>query len=395
MQSGTAKSLQDKKLAQEQMPFRAFKLPELRAQPPLEWLVDGILPEKGLIVLYGTPGAGKTFLALDLAFSVASGRPWLDRSVRAGGVVYIAAEGWYSIARRLDAWKACYGQEDPEQFLVIPEGVQFTGLTGAKNFGRLLSTVEKGGMRFTEISMQEYLDFDPVTEDVVSALDHEETIINPSLVVIDTMSRCMVGADENSAEDMSKFVDNVDLLRRVMDCTVVIVHHTGKNGYVERGSSVLRGAADTMMRIVSQPVARGRISLVCEKQKDHAPFEDISLFPEPVLDSLVYRRQAEGLVLKQRLSVRDCAALEVLHAEAAGLNLTDWSKACGITLSAMQHIAAKLLKVSPTIVTRDEAKVYRLTAVGTEKILEHIVEEGSAFAAPAKEDGPADGNTQV
>ncbi|WP_426765441.1 AAA family ATPase, partial [Pseudomonas aeruginosa] len=56
-------------------------------------LVRGILGEGGLSVLYGAPGAGKSFLALDLGYAVATGQPWMGRDTRQGPVIYAAGEG--------------------------------------------------------------------------------------------------------------------------------------------------------------------------------------------------------------------------------------------------------------------------------------------------------------
>jgi len=47
------------------------------------------MPEDGLVVLYGDPAAGKSFLALDWGLSVATGVPSLGHEVKKGEVVYI------------------------------------------------------------------------------------------------------------------------------------------------------------------------------------------------------------------------------------------------------------------------------------------------------------------
>jgi hypothetical protein len=55
--------------------LRLLTADELDGLPDPRWLVDGILPERAIAVLYGQPGIGKSFLALDWAFSIAAGRP--------------------------------------------------------------------------------------------------------------------------------------------------------------------------------------------------------------------------------------------------------------------------------------------------------------------------------
>jgi hypothetical protein len=57
------------------------------------WLIKGLLPAQGLALLYGHPGSGKTFLALDFSGHVAMGWDWHGRKVKQGLVVYVAAEG--------------------------------------------------------------------------------------------------------------------------------------------------------------------------------------------------------------------------------------------------------------------------------------------------------------
>ena len=42
-----------------------------------KWLVKNVLPSHGLNLLYGPPGCGKSFIALDIAMCLASGRAWL------------------------------------------------------------------------------------------------------------------------------------------------------------------------------------------------------------------------------------------------------------------------------------------------------------------------------
>src|SRR5579859_3986724 len=65
------------------------------------WLIDGLLPAKGLTVLYGASGSGKTFLGLHLASLVAQEHP----------VLYVAAEGEYGFKGRVAALEKYHGKE--------------------------------------------------------------------------------------------------------------------------------------------------------------------------------------------------------------------------------------------------------------------------------------------
>ena len=57
-----------------------------------------------------------------------------------------------------------------------------------------------------------------------------EAYQRPALIIVDTLARCMVGGDENSAKDMGLFIAHADALRKETGATVLIIHHTGKNG---------------------------------------------------------------------------------------------------------------------------------------------------------------------
>jgi RecA-family ATPase len=54
--------------------------------------------------VFGDPGSGKTFIALNVAASVATGIAWNGQNVKQGSGFYIAGEGFSGISRRLAAW---------------------------------------------------------------------------------------------------------------------------------------------------------------------------------------------------------------------------------------------------------------------------------------------------
>jgi RecA-family ATPase len=66
--------------------------------------------------------------------------------------------------------------------------------------------------------------------------------------------------DENSAKDMGRLIDQVEWLKKNLGAAALIIHHTGKDGLRERGSSVLRAVADVMRRFIQSPRRRGQES---------------------------------------------------------------------------------------------------------------------------------------
>ena len=69
------------------------------------WLIKNLLPALGIAVIYGHPGSGKSFLALDWALHIALGWDWQGRKVKQGLVIYVAAEGITGLRNRVEAFR--------------------------------------------------------------------------------------------------------------------------------------------------------------------------------------------------------------------------------------------------------------------------------------------------
>jgi hypothetical protein len=95
-----------------------------------------------------------------------------------------------------------------------------------------------------------------------------------------------MGGNENSQEDMGRAIAVCDELRARTGASVLLLHHMRKDGTVERGSTVIRGAADTLLTLKEE--ARGILTLSCEKQKDADAFEPLTLVRRGIqLDGIV------------------------------------------------------------------------------------------------------------
>lgn len=221
--------------------FTLYSVSDLFKFSQPEWLIENLFPVEALVAVYGPSGHGKSFLTLDWALSIATGGAWLGRPVRQGPVVYIAAEGGRGIRKRVAAWMKERGCSTvPEAFFLL-EGVQ----VAAQEDLNLVAS------RMTQLS------------------------IEPALIVVDTLARCFIGGDENSAQEMGEFVAGLEWLKRETSATVMVVHHTGKQVQeMERGSSALRGAADVMVRVSKNDTL---VTVNNNKQKDDEEFSDISL----------------------------------------------------------------------------------------------------------------------
>jgi hypothetical protein len=85
------------------------------------------------------------------------------------------------------------------------------------------------------------------------------------------------------AAGMGRVVDGLDELKRQTGATVMVIHHTRKDGGSERGSSALRGAADAMILCDrSDSLAGLGVRLECAKMEDDEPFRDFGATLEKV-----------------------------------------------------------------------------------------------------------------
>jgi Bifunctional DNA primase/polymerase, N-terminal/AAA domain/Primase C terminal 1 (PriCT-1) len=226
-----------------------YSVEELLALPDPEWLIESHLEAGSTAVLYGPPGAGKTFVALDMALSVAAGLPWLGQyPVKQGRAVYVVGENVHGIAMRVRAWQTAHPGADLADFGVVPRPV------------RLLDETE--------------------AEALISRLVGEP----PALVIVDTLARCFDG-DENSAKDMGRLVRVVEQVSQETGAAVVVVHHVVKDGKAERGNGALRGAVDTMLSLRR---VGGVSVLECNKQRNAEEADEVSLCLTKVEGSAVF-----------------------------------------------------------------------------------------------------------
>ena len=210
----------------ERKTFRVLGLDELEQLPPPQWLLPERLPE-GQTWVYGPPGSGKTFLALDWSATVAASGL---------NVLYFVGEGVQGFARRVLAWKDARGA-NLSTFRAIPQAPH---LLDRESVEMLASTVDQ---------------------------------YSPSLIVVDTFARASVGGDENSARDVGLAIDALDYIYREYGTSSLVLHHSNKAGHGERGSSAIRGAADATWEVM--PGIDGDLLLGfevhCRKMKDAEP----------------------------------------------------------------------------------------------------------------------------
>lgn len=301
---------------------------EFENRPPRQWLIPSILPKEGIALLYGPPGCGKSFLTMAWSLCIASGQQWLGHPVLQGPVAYIAGEGSFGIGPRLKAWKTHY---------------QFSGESGVRWFDESLALQDAGD--FTGL---------------VTAFE-KDFAQPPVLVVIDTLSRCSGGADENSNTDMAKVIAAADALQQRFHCTVLIVHHAGKDhNRGPRGASALTGNTETIIEVA--PTNEG-CRVVCYKQKDALKFESIVLKLERVQYGLEDADNAAVLIYSDiKAEPKMKPSESVMYAALMGKTLTHtaWKNAgvaTGISERSARYAILALVRAGHVV---KNGKLYSL-----------------------------------
>ncbi len=211
---------------------------------PSAWLIKKYLEQHSMALIFGAPASGKSFIAIDMACSIATGTAYHGQKVTQGAVFYIAGEGTNNIRKRLKAWEVTKGISLSQYPLYVSScPAQFYDETAAQEVEQAIETLSNNSG------------------------------VKPALIVIDTLARNIGAGDENQTKDMNIFVNHVDAVKDKWQATALIVHHTGLQEQSRaRGSSVLKAALDHEFHVVKE---NENIKITCTKMKD-------SKEPEPI-----------------------------------------------------------------------------------------------------------------
>jgi hypothetical protein len=196
--------------------LRILSVDELMDLPARDYLVKGLLSPAEISLLVGAKNARKTFLALHVCYGVAQGWSTIfGRRVKQTPILYLIAEGEAGIGKRVEALVGRYGRCDA--FHVIAQPIDL-----------LRSTASAGDLH-----------------DVIEAANLHDV----GLIVVDTISRAMMGGDENGPADMGTLAANLNILRYETGAHVMGVHHgTQADGTKSRGHSSLPFGADVIIQ---------------------------------------------------------------------------------------------------------------------------------------------------
>jgi len=176
------------------------------------WLVTGLWSEQAVGIVGGEPKCCKSFLALDLAVSVAAGTPCLRRFVvpKAGRVLLYAAEDALHIVRR-----------------------------------RLDGIASAAGVALSDLDIQVItvpvlrLDLDADRRNLTETVDR----LRPRLLILDPFVR-LHRIDENASGEVAPLLAYLRELQRRFGVAVLVVHHAKKGAGGVRAGQALRGSSE-------------------------------------------------------------------------------------------------------------------------------------------------------
>lgn len=198
------------------------------------WLIDDVLPDANLGMIYGASGSGKSFLALDMLGALAQGKPWNGHAVeKPVNVLWLTAEGQEDMRKRVAAY--CIVQQ------IDPKNLNIDFITDCPSF----------------------MDLKDVKFMIKQILAKGEPGYY-GLIAVDTLAQVMGGGNENASEDMGLVLKHCKAITEAVKAMVELIHHAGKDERAgARGHSSLRAACDSELE-VSRPDINlpGRVATV-------------------------------------------------------------------------------------------------------------------------------------
>jgi hypothetical protein len=212
-------------------PYRLVPFEELKLGIKSPWLVEGVIPQLGLVAVWGPPKCGKSFWTFDLAMHIALRWPYRGRRVNGGPVAYLAFEGAAGFGARAEAFRRTHD------------------ITGKVPLWLLASNAKL------------VRDHKALIASIDGQMDAP-----PMAVVLDTLNRSIDGSESKDA-DMGAYLAAAETIVQEFDCVVIIVHHCGIDGSRPRGHTSLTGAADAQLSVKRD---KGAIVVEVEAMKDGA-----------------------------------------------------------------------------------------------------------------------------
>jgi len=266
---------------------------------PLDWLIEGFLPKGEMIILGASPKCGKTLLAINIAYAVATGTPFLGVETRQGGVLLVSSD------------------ESPNS-------------TRSK-MRRMGFTCDMPVAVLTQFDIQH-------PEPLVAAIEQ----YRPALVVLDSLKSITKSVEE--AENSPEFSNHVYRLKEIFTaygCASILIHHTGKSRDHEgvnrlRGGSAISGASWGIWLLQRS----GENSVLLETICRDAEGETLTLSLN--LETLFWERHGAPPPSEGALTDRVLSLLKTRTNSSVGLEVPEIKNALGETGNYIYNVLTRL-----------------------------------------------------
>ncbi len=263
--------------------YKIVKAEDLLATLPLprKWVIDDFLPRNIVAALIAAGGSGKSYLAMNLAISVASGGILFNKFIpsKEGKVVFISGEDDIAELQRRLHWST----------ISLPKHV-------VERIGKNISFVDLADTFevFTEKNRAGEVHMTNSVTNLISSIK-ESVGSEVDLIIVDPVSRFR-GGEENLAVDTTRFVQALQMFTSQLNATVLCLHHVNKgaksNGTGQnnaRGSSALVDGVRLVMELnqLSEDEVKKQygdtqvklniLNLHCVKTNYTKPFDPIAL----------------------------------------------------------------------------------------------------------------------
>ncbi|MCX6654322.1 MAG: AAA family ATPase, partial [Candidatus Bathyarchaeota archaeon] len=226
----------------------------------INWRVEKLIPERGVVILGGASGSFKTMGAMTMAVKIVDGSPWMDKfATNPCPVLYIDEEnGDIVLPNRFDRILRGMKVEPPNNLFVC-------------NFQNIKLDTEPGARLLSELI----------------------SFTGAKVVFIDSLVRCMEG-EEDKAINVRNIFDFIKkyVLSKVSDVVFVILHHTLKDIRGRdllttlRGSGDLGAFCDTVLMFKRKENPEKSIFSVDIAKNRHIDLNELPGFEIEVVDNL-------------------------------------------------------------------------------------------------------------
>jgi hypothetical protein len=246
---GDSESDDDRLVREHPTPFVRYASFMAMTMEAPRWMIEGLWTSGSHGILGGEPKTSKSTVALAMALSVASGKPFLRRypvhtqgpvmMVQEENVPWVMQDRMRKIARYYGLIGSMGGVESGESGMVTVESPPWGSIAA--------SSVRLEFPSDLPFHLLNNYGFDLSDEDHRELLEREISIIRPVLVVLDPLYLMFGGADMDKSSQVVPFLKWVMRIGHEYGCSMLLIHHFRKaqqssNGTVTRSGQRLLGS---------------------------------------------------------------------------------------------------------------------------------------------------------